>query len=208
LLNILIALYNSAYEDIYDNANDEFMALFAQKTMQFVRAPDENVYIPPFNLVEMVVIALFEWWMPKNRFEQFNDLVMGICYSPVLVIAAWYEARTAGSIARNRSRGEEDDDVVEEWEQTVGVDFESDGWDKICQGAASNVEVEPAVQEVRKLRAEVYELKKLIVEISKAVGAGKGDDLILFDKDGGKDGKEAAKSSQGSTVGGASSQGE
>ena len=24
LLNILIALYNSAYEDIYDNANDEF----------------------------------------------------------------------------------------------------------------------------------------------------------------------------------------
>lgn len=45
LLNILIALYNSAYEDITDNAIDEFMALFSQKTMQFVRAPDENVFI-------------------------------------------------------------------------------------------------------------------------------------------------------------------
>jgi hypothetical protein len=45
LLNILIALYNSAYEDITDNAIDEYMALFAQKTMQFVRAPDENVFI-------------------------------------------------------------------------------------------------------------------------------------------------------------------
>ncbi|KAH6683544.1 potassium ion channel Yvc1 [Plectosphaerella plurivora] len=203
LLNILIALYNSAYEDIYDNANDEFMALFAQKTMQFVRAPDENVYIPPFNLVEMVVIALFEWWMPKHRFEQFNDLVMGICYSPVLVVAAWFESRTAGSIVRNRSRGEEDDDVAEEWEQTtVEVNFESDGWDKICQGAASNVEIEPAVQEVQKLRAEVDELKKLILEISKAVGAGKADDLIQFDKGGKDGGKDTAKSSQGSTVGG------
>lgn len=45
LLNILIALYNSAYEDITKNALDEYMALFTQKTMQFVRAPDENVFI-------------------------------------------------------------------------------------------------------------------------------------------------------------------
>ena len=45
LLNILIALYNSAYSDITDNAVDEYMALFSQKTMQFVRAPDENVFI-------------------------------------------------------------------------------------------------------------------------------------------------------------------
>lgn len=168
-----------------------------------MRAPDENVYIPPFNLVEMIVIALFEWWMPKHRFEQFNDLVMGICYSPVLVFAAWFESRTAGSIVRNRSRGEEDDDVAEEWEQTtVEVNFESDGWDKICQGAASNVEIEPAVQEVQKLRAEVDELKKLLLEISKAVGAGKADDLIQFDKGGKDGGKDTAKSSQGSTVGG------
>ncbi|KAL8988642.1 MAG: hypothetical protein Q9177_002317 [Variospora cf. flavescens] len=45
LLNILIALYNSAYEDITENATDEYMALFSHKTLQFVRAPDENVFI-------------------------------------------------------------------------------------------------------------------------------------------------------------------
>ena len=45
LLNILIALYNSAYEDITENAVDEYMALLSQKTLQFVRAPDENVFI-------------------------------------------------------------------------------------------------------------------------------------------------------------------
>ena len=41
LLNILIALFNSAYEAVTDNSIDEWMALFATKTMQFVRAPDE-----------------------------------------------------------------------------------------------------------------------------------------------------------------------
>ena len=40
-----MALYNSAYSDITDNAIDEYMALFAQKSLQFVRAPDENVFI-------------------------------------------------------------------------------------------------------------------------------------------------------------------
>jgi hypothetical protein len=45
LLNILIALYNSAYEDITGNATNEYLALFAHRTLQFVRAPDENVFI-------------------------------------------------------------------------------------------------------------------------------------------------------------------
>merc|ERR1712000_58930 len=72
LLNILIALYNSAYEDIYENADDEYLALFAQKTMQFVRAPDENVYIAPFNLVEIIISGLFEWWMPRATYEFIN----------------------------------------------------------------------------------------------------------------------------------------
>ena len=62
LLNVLIALYNSAYEDITEKADDEYMALFAQKTNQFVRAPDENVFIAPFNLVEIFCLIIpFEW---------------------------------------------------------------------------------------------------------------------------------------------------
>lgn len=172
----MIALYNSAYEDIYQNADSEFLALFAQKTMQFVRAPDENVYIPPLNLVEVVVIALFAWWLPKQRFERLSDAVMGVFYSPVLIVAAAVEARTAKQIRRNRARGEDDDDVVEEWEQLAGeVDFEADGWDKICAEAKSDVEVEPAVQEVRKLRGEIEELKRMIEGISRIDSGGGGN---------------------------------
>ena len=163
-------MYGSAYDDIYQNADDEFMALFAQKTMQFVRAPDENVFIAPFNLIEIVLVVLFEWWMPKRQYEFLNDVVMAIIYSPLLVVAAIFETRTAHEIRRNRSRGEADDDTVEEWEEMEdSVDFEADGWSKVCERVKSNLEEEPAVLEVRKLRGEVEELKRILEEF---VGKG------------------------------------
>lgn len=180
LLNVLIALYNSAYEAIYQNADAEFMALLAHKTLQFVRAPDENVYIPPFNLIEIVVIVLFGWWMPRDRFEQLNDVVMSLCYAPVMVVAAAYESRVAQIIQKNRAQGrldDDDDDIVDhEWERVAAaaetqVDLEAEGWDKVCDAARSNIEVEPAVKEVRELRAEVDELKRMLADISRAVGA-------------------------------------
>src|SRR5277367_2579468 len=94
LLNILIALYNSAYQDITDNAIDEYMALFAQKTMRFVRAPDENVFIAPFNLIEVFFLIIpFEWWMDANCYERLNNYVMAVIYSPLLTVTAYHEAR-------------------------------------------------------------------------------------------------------------------
>ena len=173
LLNILIALYNSAYEDIYGNADDEYLALLAQKTMQFVRAPDENVFIAPLNLIELILIVLFEWWLPKKQYEALNDVVMGLIFSPILLVAAFFETRRAKEIKSNRSRGEDDDDVEEEWEQMAAqVNFEEEErWAKIVEAAKPNVEEEPAVVEVKKLRREMEELRTLLVGITTAVGA-------------------------------------
>jgi hypothetical protein len=132
--------------------------------MQFVRAPDENVFIPPFNLIEIFFLAgPLEWWMDKKTYERLNDLVMGTIYAPLLIVAAYLEKRTAEDIRSNRSRGEEDDDSVEEWEQMAGeVDFQADGWDKKVESVKSNVEEEPAVLEVRKLQGEISRLQQLV----------------------------------------------
>lgn len=46
LLNILIALYNSAYEDITGNAIDEFMAIFAQKRCSSCAPRRKRVHRP------------------------------------------------------------------------------------------------------------------------------------------------------------------
>jgi hypothetical protein len=171
LLNILIALYNSAYEDITENAVDEYMALFSQKTMQFVRAPDENVFIAPFNLIEMFFLILpFEWWMDEARYDHLNDIVMGIIYSPLLVITAYIEQRDARTVIHNRRRGESDEDVTHEWEQVLHeCDFEADGWDKKVQASKPNVEFDTAVLEVKKLQRDVKELKEMLAQ---ALGQG------------------------------------
>jgi hypothetical protein len=164
LLNILIALYNSAYEDITENAIDEYMALFAQKTMQFVRAPDENVFIAPFNLIEIFFLVIpFESWMPRKTYAKLNDYVMAVLYSPLLLVAAWFENRSAMRVRNNRSIGEEDDDTVEEWEQLAGeINFESEGWDKKVESVKPNVEEDQATTEVKQLRVEVQELKDML----------------------------------------------
>lgn len=177
LLNILIALYNSAYEDITDNAIDEYMALFSQKTMQFVRAPDENVFIAPTNLIEIFCLILpFEWWMPRKQYAKLNDYVMAAVYSPLLLIAAWFEQRSAMKVSGNRRNGNDDDDTVEEWEQLSGeVDFEGEGWEKRVQGVKPNVESDEATVEVRELRKEVGELKELLLTlINEKEGGGSG----------------------------------
>lgn len=172
LLNILIALYNSAYEDITENAIDEYMALFSQKTMQFVRAPDENVFIAPFNLIEMFCLILpFEWWLSDATYNRLNDYVMGFIYSPLLLVTAFLETKQAHRVKFNRRRGEDDDDVQHEWEQVLHeCDFEADGWDKKVQQSKPNVEVGAAVLEVRKLREEVSELKELLLEMKRGGG--------------------------------------
>ncbi|KAF2664110.1 receptor-activated Ca2+-permeable cation channel [Microthyrium microscopicum] len=169
LLNILIALYNSAYEDITDNATDEYLALFAQKTLQFVRAPDENVFIPPFNLIEIFFLILpLEWWMSKKAYERLNDYIMATIYSPLLFITAAVETRAAHVVKSNRRRSAEDDDTIEEWEQLAGeCDFEEDGWAKKVEATKPNVEVDGAIIEMRKLKKEVDELKDMISQLLK-----------------------------------------
>ncbi|KAK5086722.1 Calcium channel yvc1 [Lithohypha guttulata] len=164
LLNILIALYNSAYEDITDNAIDEYMALFAEKTMRFARAPDENVFIAPFNLIEIFLLILpFEWWMSDHAYERLNHYVMTVIYSPLLLMTALYETLEAKRVRFNRKRGEEDDDTIEEWEQMdEDLDFESEGWTKTVEQTKPNVEVDSDVLAIRELQQEVQDLKTMI----------------------------------------------
>ncbi|KIX04151.1 uncharacterized protein Z518_07705 [Rhinocladiella mackenziei CBS 650.93] len=168
LLNILIALYNSAYEDITENAIDEYMAMFAQKTLQFVRAPDENVFIAPFNLIELLFLIIpFEWWMDSYHYERLNNYVMGVIYSPLLLITAALESMEARSVRDNRKRGEEDDDTIEEWEELdAEMNFADEGWDEKVQTSKPIVEVDADVVEIRELKEEVKELRQMIRAMS------------------------------------------
>ena len=164
--------------------------------MQFVRAPDENVFIAPFNLIELFVLVLpFEWWLPKRRYERLNDIVMGIIYSPLLIVTAFLETRQAHKVRFNRRRGEEDDDQVHEWEQVLHeCDWEADGWDKKVQLTKPNVEFDTAVLEIRKLQHEVSGLKELLLEMKEK--GGWGSDTLKESKFGDEKLGESGESSE------------
>lgn len=159
---------------------DEYLALFAHKTLQFVRAPDENVFLPPFNLVEIFgLIIPFEWWMPKKAYAKLNDRVMAVLYSPFLLMIALAESREARRVAANRAAGNPDDDETEEWEELQGeVDMAANGWAERVTQTVPDVEEDRCCQMVRALAKEVEELKKMI-EGKEASQAGEGERELL-----------------------------
>lgn len=129
LLNLLIALYSSAYSNVVDNANDEYLALVAQKTLKYIRAPDANVYVPPLNLFEIVFIDMpFQWNLSKESFRNVNRSVMTVIYFPFLIYIAIKETRDAKRISYNRSKHLPDDAnrIDTPWSLTDGFDDDGD----------------------------------------------------------------------------------
>ena len=95
-------------------------------------------------------------------------MVMGIVYSPLLLVTAYLEKKQAEQVRFNRRNHEADDDTVQEWEQ-IGQqagDFESDGWAKKVESTRPNVVTDAAVLEVRELKEQIRELRELVVRMS------------------------------------------
>jgi len=185
LLNILIALYSSAYADVTEDATDEYMALFAQKAIQFIRAPDENVFIPPFNLIEFFLCILpLSWWMNAATYTWWNNVVMGVIYSPLLCITAFLEVRMAKRVTFNRKRGEQDEETTEEWEEMGWKpEHEDEQWTKKVESTKPNVEVDGTTMEVRELKNQVAELKELLERLVSAEKVENGGQVLVGGKD-------------------------
>ncbi|KAF8605353.1 calcium activated cation channel [Ceratobasidium sp. AG-I] len=92
LLNVLISLFSSAYEDITDDAEAQFMAFFAEKTIGMIRAPDSYVYPAPFNIVEVFLVAPCELFLSKKGYAKLNRRVMSIIFFIPLLMIAFFES--------------------------------------------------------------------------------------------------------------------
>lgn len=91
LLNVLISLFSSAYSDIVEDAEAEFLTFFATKTVGLIRAPDEFVYPAPFNLVE-VFIAPFELCLTREAYIELNRYVMLVLFFIPMICIGLLEA--------------------------------------------------------------------------------------------------------------------
>lgn len=86
---------------------------------------------------------------------------MGIIYSPLLCITAFLEVRQAKKVVSNRRKGEEDEDITEEWEQLDwSPEEEDEAWVHKVERTRPNVEVDGTTVEVRELKGMVEGLKE------------------------------------------------
>ncbi|KAF9054955.1 calcium activated cation channel [Hymenopellis radicata] len=96
LLNVLISLFSSAYSDVVDDAEAQYLAFFAGKTVGMIRAPDAYVYPAPFNLIEIVLVSPFEWIpglrLSAKNYANLNRFVMRFVFLVPLAIIALYES--------------------------------------------------------------------------------------------------------------------
>lgn len=110
--------------------------------------------------------------MTTDRYEHLNNVVMGILYSPLLLITAYIETREAYHVKHNRKYGESDEDTTEEWEQLDSeVDYEGEGWAKKVESTKPNVETDAAVLEIREVMETLKELGRKVEAIQKKVEA-------------------------------------
>jgi len=92
LINVLISLFSSAYSDVVDDAEAEYLAFFATKTVSMIRAPDTYVYPAPFNLVEILFIAPFESILGPSIYAKLNRFSMTILFFIPMMVIALYES--------------------------------------------------------------------------------------------------------------------
>ncbi|CCF60248.1 hypothetical protein KAFR_0J01840 [Kazachstania africana CBS 2517] len=177
LLNILIAFYANAYQVVVDNADDEYMALMSQKTLRFIRAPDEDVYVTPLNLIEVLFIPIMRL-LPSSKSSDLSSFIMTVLYSPMLLYVSIKEVRQARRIKYNRIKKLPDDanEIDTIWDLTDGF-FDSETSNIFSSNTSSGIAAtQNRTQESLRLQREVEQTdehfavpKKWYKKVRKAV---------------------------------------
>jgi len=95
LINVLISLFASAYSDVVEDAEAEYLTFFAGKTVAMIRAPDVYMYTAPFNIVETFFIAPLESFMSPSTYAKLNRIAMTILFFIPMAVIALYETTSS-----------------------------------------------------------------------------------------------------------------
>ncbi|OCH94327.1 calcium activated cation channel [Obba rivulosa] len=178
LLNVLISLFASAYEDVVEDAPAEYLTFFAGKVIGMIRAPDEFTYPAPFNIIESFFIAPLEYFVSSCTYTKINRHVMFVLFFIPLSVIALYEVELDPS--KNKwvkdwlAHPDEDvdDDVQFQNPEPVGEDADRGlkiskvPFDELVKRFPDTTHSSEAVilREIADLKAQIMELKALMAE--------------------------------------------
>ncbi|WVQ73691.1 hypothetical protein IAR50_003271 [Cryptococcus sp. DSM 104548] len=172
LVNVLIALFGSAYSDVTDNETDEYLVFFAHKTIDLIRAPDSYVYPAPFNLIESIFIAPLEFVLSSEKYITLNRIAMTIIFAIPLTVIALFESQIAHSKSRRLRQyfqgpppDEDDDPKVEDptCDEDEG-EISTVKFDELISVFPNTALTESAVihREIKNMRGQLEKLEKLL----------------------------------------------
>ncbi|GAA6008524.1 hypothetical protein JCM11491_004508 [Sporobolomyces phaffii] len=162
LLNVLIALFGSAYQECVDESEPTFLAFFAGKTISSIRAPDTYVYPAPFNLIEIFILPL-EWVLSRKTYAKLNRWLMGILFCIPLCVISLFESHL------DRGRSEEFQSLLEEPDEYQDAEENPEPWHgENNNGEADDFgDVEEEGKEISKVKFE--DLKKKMPSLTRSV---------------------------------------
>ncbi|EMD40953.1 hypothetical protein CERSUDRAFT_111528 [Gelatoporia subvermispora B] len=183
LLNVLISLFSSAYEDVVEDASAEYLTYFASKVVGMIRAPDEFTYPAPSNIIESFLIAPLEYIVSKKTYTKINRSVMLVLFFFPLCIIALYEADLDPSKNKwvkdwlsHPDEGLEDNPQFQNPEVAPedadrGLVISKVPFDELVKQFPDTTHSGEAVvlREIADLRAQIAELKALLLEKNKPV---------------------------------------
>jgi len=178
LLNVLISLFSSAYDDVVEDAAAEYLTYFASKVVGMIRAPDEFTYPAPLNIVESFFIAPLEWIVSESTYTKINRCVMLVLFFIPLSVIAVFEADLDPSKNRwvkdwlsHPDEGEEDDPqfqdpVVQGVDADRGLKISKVPFEQLVKQFPDTTHSSEAVllRELAEMKVQLAELKALLAE--------------------------------------------
>jgi hypothetical protein len=160
--------------------------LFSNKTLEYIRAPDENTFCPPLNLIEICFLIPLQPLLHKTAYQKINQVVMKAMYSPVLCLIALYESKyhlcihanprfQAIRISQNRLTGIADGESSLGWDIELEFDPQRTGWANKVKTTIPHIE-EDEMALLRRLEREVGGVGDALGAHIAASGKGGVDD--------------------------------
>ncbi|CAD6589939.1 MAG: hypothetical protein TREMPRED_005579 [Tremellales sp. Tagirdzhanova-0007] len=161
LVNVLIALFGSAYSDVEENATDEYLAFFAQKTIELRRR---------IHTYKAFFIAPLEYLLPQQWYTILNKFALSTLFFVPLTLIALFESQISHSRSQrlrlyfSGSPPEDDGDpkIEDPSCDDEGGEISRTKFEDLVKSFPDTVMTESAVilHELRELRKKVNEMEE------------------------------------------------
>lgn len=101
-LTILVSMLSNTFSMIVSNAVQEIQYRRTVLTFEGVKSDAIFAYMPPFNILALVVMLPLKVILSPRRFHTVNVAVIRILNLPLLLAISWYERRTLWISERKR----------------------------------------------------------------------------------------------------------